>query len=213
MYKIIIKNNNGDEVENYSASSKECLVTIGKDNGNNIVLRDPSISGQHLALILNGKKIVIRNLKSRNGILLNGERIKKEQIQANSTDEIKIGDFFVTLIWEESPSDAEGTNKRSFINKLLAIISFIFIIIFIYIFFKPREMLEVKISEPIKLTESTVSQKSEIKAEDSWRIKLSKAKDAYFNDNILEAAKLFKEVLHSFKETLVIFVWFRCKIR
>jgi len=64
-------------------------VTIGRDQDNTIVLNDVQISRKHARIFSNKDGLFIEDLKSTNGSLLNGKKIKR-------TQKIKDGDV-ITL--------------------------------------------------------------------------------------------------------------------
>ncbi|HDZ86512.1 hypothetical protein LCGC14_0879710 [marine sediment metagenome] len=64
-------------------------VIIGRSEGADIQLEDSFASSSHAKLQKQGATYVVQDLKSTNGTLLNGNKIKKETL--NSGDEIKIG--------------------------------------------------------------------------------------------------------------------------
>ena len=51
---------------------------IGRKEGNDIVLADRSISGRHAVITVGKKKVVVADPGSRNGVLFQGKRIKKQ---------------------------------------------------------------------------------------------------------------------------------------
>lgn len=67
------------------------LMTVGRAPDNDVVVSDPLVSATHAALERVGSAWSIRDLGSRNGTFVNGERLRGERIIA-ATDEIRIGD-------------------------------------------------------------------------------------------------------------------------
>jgi type III secretion system YscD/HrpQ family protein len=62
------------------------VYTIGSDTHCDIVLTDLSVSKQHLTLtVLKSGEITVQDLKSRNGVLMNGEKIEDKASQTSST--------------------------------------------------------------------------------------------------------------------------------
>ncbi len=72
------------------AYSLEHSVTIGRRKDNDIVLRDPYISGYHAKLVLDEEIFFIEDLDSANGTYLNGDRIM-DVIKLKNGDRIKLG--------------------------------------------------------------------------------------------------------------------------
>jgi pSer/pThr/pTyr-binding forkhead associated (FHA) protein len=62
---------------------------VGRASGNEIPLADPSVSNRHCILILNGSDVIVRDLNSSNGTLLNGQRISEAVLQPG--DLIQVG--------------------------------------------------------------------------------------------------------------------------
>jgi len=50
-------------------------MTIGRDPGNGIVVPDPSVSGEHAVIRLQGRTWILRDLGSTNGTLLDDEPV------------------------------------------------------------------------------------------------------------------------------------------
>ncbi len=63
--------------------------TLGRRNTNDIMISDNAVSGNHCEFIAEEDKIIIRDLNSTNGTLLNGNSITAEEI--NSGDLIIVG--------------------------------------------------------------------------------------------------------------------------
>lgn len=65
---------------------------IGANQDNNLVLSDDEfISGTHLSLSFSNDKLLLSDLDSLNGTLLNGQEIHDQTVQVFPEDEIKIG--------------------------------------------------------------------------------------------------------------------------
>ncbi len=63
-------------------------ITIGRMPQNDIHLDDPTVSGEHAAIVLENNA-VIEDLDSTNGVFLNGKRVSRQQL--NNRDVIAIG--------------------------------------------------------------------------------------------------------------------------
>ena len=79
-------------------------LTIGRVQGNDIVLPKGNISKRHSRIVLRDGKFIIVDLKSTNGTYVNGKRISSPQV-LKEADKVYIGDFTLTL---DQPG-AEGT--------------------------------------------------------------------------------------------------------
>ena len=65
-------------------------VTIGRSRSADIKLDDDSISRKHVRLQLSGERVVIEDLKSSNGTLVNGERVSEAPLADG--DKIRVGE-------------------------------------------------------------------------------------------------------------------------
>ncbi len=94
------------------------VVLIGRNDTNNIVLPEKSVSRNHCRLLLNGESIQIEDLGSANGVMVRGVRIQRPT-PVTLGDEVIIGEnrFFlregakgldVTQPFIHLPPDAEN---------------------------------------------------------------------------------------------------------
>jgi len=72
-------------------------LTIGRNEDNQLVLKDPYVSGHHAVIFLKNTDYVIEDLKSTNGTLLNNIKLEK-QSYLNIDDEIAIGEYVFKII-------------------------------------------------------------------------------------------------------------------
>ncbi len=87
------------------------VVTIGRIDGNDVVLNNPSVSRRHAKLMVSETGVTAHDLDSHNGVFLNGQRIRSAALGPN--DLLYVGDVCVRLEREEAP---EGTNITSMIS-------------------------------------------------------------------------------------------------
>jgi len=66
-------------------------TSIGRSPSNDICLKESKVSRQHAAINLRGHNYVMIDLKSSNGILINGRKV--EEAVLNDGDEITVGSF------------------------------------------------------------------------------------------------------------------------
>lgn len=71
-------------------------ITIGRVQGNDIILPKGNISKRHSRIVLKDGKFIIVDLKSTNGTYVNGKKITAPQV-VKSSDKIYIGDFTLQL--------------------------------------------------------------------------------------------------------------------
>jgi Nif-specific regulatory protein len=75
-------------------------VSIGRDSSNQLWTADPAMSRRHCLLLPDGSgQFSIRDLKSRNGTLVNGVPVEQQQIRHG--DQIFIGDSVLIFLIEE----------------------------------------------------------------------------------------------------------------
>ncbi|HOQ36671.1 MAG TPA: FHA domain-containing protein [Acetivibrio sp.] len=75
--------------ENYTLDRS---VTIGRQDKNDIVIKDPFISEIHAHVSVEGDMVYIKDLKSKNGVFVNGSRVDGDQrVLLQDGDIIKIG--------------------------------------------------------------------------------------------------------------------------
>lgn len=80
-------------------------LTIGRKPVNDIQLDDPTVSGQHAA-ILQLQNVYIEDLNSTNGVLLNGKKVTRRQL--NHGDVIRIGRHELKFV-DDNAEDFEST--------------------------------------------------------------------------------------------------------
>ncbi|GAB4580136.1 MAG: hypothetical protein Fur0022_28750 [Anaerolineales bacterium] len=80
-------------------------ITIGRDTSNTIALPSTTISRQHARLDAEGEAIVIRDLGSTNGILINGRQVRLSRLTDGEI--FQIGPFTFSVLLETSPPPVE----------------------------------------------------------------------------------------------------------
>jgi pilus assembly protein CpaF len=71
-------------------------ITIGRVQGNDIILPRGNVSKKHARIVQRDGKMVVLDLKSTNGTYVNGKRITAPQVVRDS-DRIQVGDFVIQL--------------------------------------------------------------------------------------------------------------------
>lgn len=84
-------------------------ITIGRIQGNDIVLPKSNISKQHARIVQNAGTLVVIDSKSTNGTYVNGQRIGAPQ-DLESGDRIYIGDFTLEISFPQSHQSAGGAH-------------------------------------------------------------------------------------------------------
>src|SRR3954466_2000635 len=86
-------------------------VTIGRLEGNDIVLSKGNVSKYHSRLVAHEGKIVIEDLKSTNGTFVNKKRIAVKQV-VRPSDEIAIGDYLIRVQPYQAPASTRAPPPR-----------------------------------------------------------------------------------------------------
>jgi pilus assembly protein CpaF len=103
MFAIIIQEKGGEQ-RRLMFDKPE--VTIGRVQGNDIVLPKGNVSKRHARIVLKDGKFIIVDLKSTNGTYVNGRKITSPLVVKDS-DKIYIGDFIMGVD-ESSASGADA---------------------------------------------------------------------------------------------------------
>jgi len=97
---------------------RNVVTTIGRDDSNRIILREEKCSRRQCELSCDDEQWMIRDLNSRNGTRVNGDRIS-DRIPINDSDVIRIGEtelLFTTDISKPLDQTAEGSNGEPHIG-------------------------------------------------------------------------------------------------
>ena len=81
-------------------------VFIGRDSSNHIWAADPALSRRHCLVLSEGEEFSIRDLKSRNGTLVNGVPVEQQQ-HIQQGDQIYIGDSVLIFLLREDGVHSE----------------------------------------------------------------------------------------------------------
>ncbi len=65
-------------------------TTVGRVDGNTLVIRDKSVSSHHCEFLVNGPEVIVRDLESSNGTFVGSARIRG-QCQVKSGQTVRIG--------------------------------------------------------------------------------------------------------------------------
>ncbi|MBT8451377.1 MAG: FHA domain-containing protein, partial [Deltaproteobacteria bacterium] len=86
-------------------------LTVGRVQGNDIVLAKRNVSKQHARLKLENEQAVVVDLNSTNGTWVNGRKITAAQ-PLKQGDKIYIADFIITLEVADERSETQGEMPR-----------------------------------------------------------------------------------------------------
>ena len=82
----------------YSFDIKGSATFVGRTPDNDIQIEDTSVSRKHMKILRKGDKFFIEDLKSQNGTLLNGQKIKPgEQYEVKEGIPIVMGNVLISL--------------------------------------------------------------------------------------------------------------------
>jgi pilus assembly protein CpaF len=104
MFQITI-NEKGGQAKSLDFDKAE--ITIGRVQGNDIVLPKGNISKRHSRIVLKDGKFIIIDMQSTNGTYVNGKKITSPQV-VKGTDKIYIGDFTLQLSGANGAEAAKG---------------------------------------------------------------------------------------------------------
>ncbi len=108
MFTILIQEKGGEQ-RRMGFNKPE--VTIGRVQGNDIVLPKGNVSKRHARIVLKDGKFIIVDLKSTNGTYVNGRKITSPLVVKDS-DKIYIGDFIVGVD-ESATGEPDGASETT----------------------------------------------------------------------------------------------------
>ena len=66
-------------------------TTVGRGDHNTLTIHDPSVSQTHCEILVNGPEVIVRDLGSSNGTVVNGEPLRNQQRQLKGGQTVKFG--------------------------------------------------------------------------------------------------------------------------
>ena len=84
----------GDEVVVIELGDEQ--VRVGRSTAADVMLEHLSVSRRHAVVAQRGEQTVILDDRSRNGVLVNGERVQEATLRHN--DEIRLGDVVIRFL-------------------------------------------------------------------------------------------------------------------
>ena len=85
--------------------------TIGRDPGNDIILRDPKVSRHHAEVVFERGFFVLHDLASANGTFVNGKRIRVAPLTHGA--KLRLGNS-IGRFSEELPTESDNANQEPF---------------------------------------------------------------------------------------------------
>src|SRR5262245_16694758 len=89
-------------------------IVVGRDPSCQLNDLDPLLSRRHAEFVPSGKGVTVRDLKSRNGILVNGDKVPEHALKAG--DVIQLGHLHVRYVEEpvvKSPEDRSRVRAKT----------------------------------------------------------------------------------------------------
>jgi hypothetical protein len=81
-------------------------VLIGRRPGNDLVLKDASVSGRHALVRLEGEQVVVEDLGSTNGTRVDGQKVERAEVTPGSS--LKLGNIELELLVEGAAAAPEA---------------------------------------------------------------------------------------------------------
>ena len=86
-------------------------TTIGRTDDNTFQIAEPSVSGHHCELLLQGAQVLVRDVGSTNGTYINGERVTESPLKP--TQILRLGEVEMRLETGEVPSSTKKQLDRT----------------------------------------------------------------------------------------------------
>ena len=87
----------------------ECPISIGRGSYNDLQIKHLSVSRQHARIVNEGDKLIVEDLNSQNGTLLNGHAIKRAELKDGDTLTFGKVDFRVVSEPDDKGDDLSET--------------------------------------------------------------------------------------------------------
>lgn len=84
--------------------------TVGRDPGNDIILRDPKVSRHHAEIVFERGFFVLHDLASANGTYVNGKRVRVAPLTHGA--KLRMGNTYGRFS-EELPTESDAENQES----------------------------------------------------------------------------------------------------
>jgi len=66
-------------------------TTVGRSDENVLVIRDSSLSARHCEILVNGTEVIVRDLGSRNGTVVDGRMLRNQQSAVKNGQIVRFG--------------------------------------------------------------------------------------------------------------------------
>ena len=84
-------------------------TTVGRGDHSTLTIHDPSVSHTHCEILVHGPEVIVRDLGSSNGTVVNGERLRNQQRQLKNGQTVKFGSVEARLELEHTSSSDTAT--------------------------------------------------------------------------------------------------------
>ena len=75
--------------------------TVGRDPGNDIILRDPKVSRHHAEIVFERGFFVVHDLASANGTFINGQKLYPQEVRVlRDGDELRLGRLILHVYFQ-----------------------------------------------------------------------------------------------------------------
>lgn len=91
--------------------------TVGRDPGNDIILRDPKVSRHHAEIVFERGFFVLHDLASANGTYVNAKRVRVAPLTHGA--KVRMGNSHGRFS-EELPTEADAPSEESFVESASA---------------------------------------------------------------------------------------------
>lgn len=99
----------GEQEGTYFQLTKRPL-SGGRDPARDIQLLDPKVGRKHFLILFQDGDYIIRDMRSRNGVYVNGERVQTEQMLRNG-DQIRVGQTLLEYYDDDNPDRTNALEK------------------------------------------------------------------------------------------------------
>jgi len=88
-------------------------TSVGRSHTNTVVICDRLVSARHCDILVNGSEVIVRDLGSRNGTLVNGRRLQNQQCGVKSGHMIAFGSVQARLEIELDADETDLSTKSA----------------------------------------------------------------------------------------------------
>ncbi len=101
--KVVLVARASDGSQEYAFDVGALRVNVGRKDTNHVHFDDPHCSSLHCRFWVEGGKLWVEDLGSKNGTLINGTKVIKDNIYVD--DRVTVGNFLISICPELNPQD------------------------------------------------------------------------------------------------------------